>query len=490
MLFAVFSPALAAGAAAAAIGLPLLIHLLFRKRYQIVPWAAIRFLLVAERRHRRRIDQWLLLALRILALLLPLVAMVSTMRWVEPLWQAIKPGATETIANIPRTHHVLVLDASLSMTARTEGGQTRFDKAVAEAEKLIRSGGPGDGYTLLVLAGGSESVVPGPSNDPDKVVAELKKVKPTHAATDTATALPAIADILARSPRAYPRRQVTFLTDAQRSAWTNALPKTDAQPPEVWQRIFSRAEVTLVDVAQVDVGNLAITDIALVDPIPLVDSHTVVAASVANHGSSESRNVRVQLLMGRPSSGSEALVPIQQTVIDVIQPGGRASIAFRLEDQVRFREKGIHVLQVKLMESDDLPADDVRSIAVLVRDGIYTILVDGSADPDPFRRSAGYLARALFPPMTLPSDAPARPRTMTPAEFADPAGGDITGEDCVYLCDLPHPTLNLAAKLESLLKRGGGVIVGLGPNAAANIALYNRVFYNDGNGILPGPIGD
>src|SRR5919204_68752 len=93
---------LGAGTAAAATAVPLVIHLLFRKRYQIVPWAAVRFLLVAERRHRRRIDQWLLLALRALALLLPLLAMVAATKWAEPLWQAIKPGATETIANVPR----------------------------------------------------------------------------------------------------------------------------------------------------------------------------------------------------------------------------------------------------------------------------------------------------------------------------------------------------------------------------------------------------
>ena len=130
MLFAVFSPLLAAGAATAAVGLPVLIHLLFRKRYQIVPWAAMRFLILAERRHRRRIDQWFLLALRMLALLLPLFAMLAATKWAEPLWQSIKPGATETIANIPRTHHVIVLDASLSMAARLDDGQTRFENCL------------------------------------------------------------------------------------------------------------------------------------------------------------------------------------------------------------------------------------------------------------------------------------------------------------------------------------------------------------------------
>ena len=33
-----------------------------------IPWAAMRFLFVAERRHKRRIDQWLLLVLRTAAL--------------------------------------------------------------------------------------------------------------------------------------------------------------------------------------------------------------------------------------------------------------------------------------------------------------------------------------------------------------------------------------------------------------------------------------
>ena len=37
--------------------------------------------------------------------------MAAATKWAEPLWQAIKPGATEMIANVPRTHHVLVLDA-------------------------------------------------------------------------------------------------------------------------------------------------------------------------------------------------------------------------------------------------------------------------------------------------------------------------------------------------------------------------------------------
>ena len=491
--FAVFSPELAAGAAAAAVGVPLLIHLLFRKRYQIVPWAAMRFLLVAERRHRRRIDQWLLLALRVLALLLPLFAMAAATKWAEPLWQAVKPGATETIANVPRTHHVLVLDASLSMTARGEDNRTRFEKAVAQAEAIVRTAGPGDGFTLLVLGGGVEAVVPGPANDAEKVVAELRKVKPTHGPADAAAAIPEVAAALGRAKRAYPRRQVTFLTDLQRSGWANVPPRPDAELSDVARQVFRRGDVDVVilDLARADADNLAVADLSLADPLPFVDSAAAVTAVVANHGRVEKRDVVVQLLLGRPES-PDSLAAVEQQKVGVVPARGRVTVKFGLERPLRFREKGLHVLQVKLLEPDGLPADDSRSLAFPVREGLNAVLVDGRPDPIAARRGATSLRRALLPDDASAGFTPARPRVLTPSEFMDPVAGDLANVDCVYLCDVPNPTADLAAKLDAVLKRGGAVVVGLGPgsSAAASRAAYNRFLFNDGNGILPGPLGD
>lgn len=490
--FAVFSPALAVGAAAAAVTLPLVIHLLFRKRYQVVPWAAIRFLLVAERRHRRRIDQWILLALRMLALLLPLFAMVATTRWAEALWQRIKPGATEVVSNLPRTHHVIVLDASLSMAARTDDGQTRFEKALAAAEAMIRNGNAGDGYTVLTVPGPAnvpEKVVPGPANDPEKVVAELRKVKGTHGAADIGPVLAAVDEVLGHSPRAYPRRQVTFFTDLQRATWANALPKPDGTAPDVWPRITGKADVAVVDFARTDLDNLAVADLVLADPLPLVDTPVVVTATVQNYGQIERRLVRVELLLGRPtSSGVETLVPVEQKVIDAVPAGGRAAATFTLEGPGRFQTRGLHVIQVRLVEGDDVPADDTRSVVADVRAGLNVVLVDGKPDPEPLRRGAEYLFRALYPPGAKPSETPARPRVITPAELADPAVGDLSAVDCVFLCDVPSLTPATVAKLEAHLKRGGGLVIGLGPNAVANRDLYNRLLYADGGGMLPGPI--
>src|ERR1039458_8865104 len=59
----------AAGAAATSI--PIVIHLLNKRKFRIIIWAAMDFLLAAQRRNARRLkfQRWLLLAVRCLALL-------------------------------------------------------------------------------------------------------------------------------------------------------------------------------------------------------------------------------------------------------------------------------------------------------------------------------------------------------------------------------------------------------------------------------------
>jgi Mg-chelatase subunit ChlD len=497
LLLADFTPWLAAGAAAAAIGVPLIIHLLFRKRYQIVPWAAIRFLMVAERRHKRRIDQWLLLVLRAVALSLLLFAMVAPAEWAERLWQAIRPGATDTIANVPRTHHVMVLDASLSMTAKTEDGRSRWDVAIAQAENLIESSNRGDGFTLVWLASSAQVIVPGPSNDPEKVRAELRKLRPTHGPADHTAALTVIEDILKRSPYAYPRRQVTFFTDLQRASWVNALPRAESSATELWQRITARADVAIVDTARSDPDNFAIAEMTLSDPMPLVDQPVTVTVTVVNFSRVEKKKVRVDLYLGRPSSGAEALAAVEQQEFDPIPPGARASVKFELVGPNTFRDRGVHVLQAKLSSADALTADDSRALAVEVRDGIHMLLVDGKAHPEWDRRAATLLHHALYPPDAKPHMTPNRPRLVTPAEFVDANVADLanvdgrgSAVDCVFFCDVLHPTADMAAKLEAVLRRGGTVVIGLGPNAAASREQYNAVLYRDGNGILPAPLGE
>lgn len=482
-------PIVAAGAAATAVALPVLIHLLSRQRYQIVPWAAMRFLLAAQRQHRRRIDRWLLLAARMLVLLLPLMAMVAATPWAESLWQAISPGPPEMVSNAPRTHRILVLDTSLSMSARA-GDRQPWETALAQVEQAIRSANTGDGFTLITVADSAQVIIPGPVSDPEKVLAEVARLKPTHATTDLAAGFTAVADALTRSAKGYPRRQVLLFTDLQRSAWRPILPKDDAPPPEVWQQISSRSEIVVVDAATANLENLAIVDLSLVDSLPLVDAPLAIQATIQNFGKLDRKGARVELQVGRPSAaGPETtLLPQEQRLVESIPAGQRVTLTFVLEGASRFREAGLHLIQLKLVDPDDLPADDQRTLAIDVREGLSALLVNGKPSSEPFRKATDYLQEALSPGGRPIPGNPARPRVVSLAEFADPALSDLSNVDCVFLCDVPMLTAGQVSRLEAHLKRGGGVVIGFGPNVAANLEAYNRLANSDGSGLLPGKL--
>ena len=122
-LFAfLFDPFLAAAAVGGAVSIPIVIHLLNRKRYRIVPWAAMRFLLAAQAQDLAQgaIEQILLLVVRCLLILLLLLAMCSVTGWAEDwFWH---PLAGKGLAGIGGAAHPT---RSSSWTDRSAWGSRR-----------------------------------------------------------------------------------------------------------------------------------------------------------------------------------------------------------------------------------------------------------------------------------------------------------------------------------------------------------------------------
>src|SRR3954454_19393558 len=117
--------------AAAAVSIPIIIHLLNRKRFRVVIWAAMRFLLAAQRKNSRRLrlEQLILLGVRTLLVLLLVLAMASVMPWAEDWWHRIFPeNAAWATSGSLRTHKILVIDGSFSMGLKA-GDKTCFDRA-------------------------------------------------------------------------------------------------------------------------------------------------------------------------------------------------------------------------------------------------------------------------------------------------------------------------------------------------------------------------
>lgn len=486
----ILTPGLALVGLLAAVGVPLLIHLLFRRRYRVVPWAAIRFLLTAERRRNRRLEQWLLLVLRVLALGLPLVAMAAATDWAEPWWQHLWPSPLETVIRTPRTHHIVVVDGSLSMNAKHASGRTCWEQAQQQALRLLDQAGAGDAFSLIFVGEGVEAVVPGPSTDVERVAQEVTRLSPTHGMTPLAAALPLVQETLDRSPPVYPRKQITFLTDLQRSAWQGILRTSEEgdTASEAWQRLVPRADLIVIDSGPQDTENLSVAELRISEAAPLVHSPVHVSAVVANHGRQERRNVLVQLFVARPGSDYQRPAAGEQIRIDVLPAGGSATVVFGQQAPLRFSQTGPHLVVVEVTSGDVLEIDDRRGLVVPVRASIPVVLVEGRPEAQGSRRTAGDLQRALLPEDGAGEWTPARPRTLTVTEFLDPALGTLDDVAAVYLCDVPLPAPDWIARLDAFARRGGTIIIGLGPQVASHLREYNRVLYQDGQGLLPFPL--
>ena len=125
-----FNPGFVAGGAAL-IAAPILIHLINRVRYRRVRFAAMEFLLQSQQRNQRRLllEQLLLLLLRIL-MVLGLVLLIARLI-LDPAQMSLFRGA--------QSHHVVLIDDSLSMRDRWE--QTSgFDQALKITQQIAAGG--------------------------------------------------------------------------------------------------------------------------------------------------------------------------------------------------------------------------------------------------------------------------------------------------------------------------------------------------------------
>src|SRR5207302_1290905 len=105
----------------------------------------MRFLLAAQRKNTRRmrLEQFMLLAVRTLLVLLLVLAMASVMPWSEDLWFRLFPdSASRAATGNWRTHKILVLDGSFSMAVKA-GDKSYFERARLAANQLLQESAAG-----------------------------------------------------------------------------------------------------------------------------------------------------------------------------------------------------------------------------------------------------------------------------------------------------------------------------------------------------------
>lgn len=441
-----------------AAALPILIHLWSRRRYQQVPWAAMEFVLAAMRRNARRIqlEQWLLLAVRTLILILFALALADPGLSLISSWTGGPSGG--------QSHILFVLDGSYSMDYR-KGEKSLFDAAKEMAAQMISQGRQGDGYTLLLMGEPPRTIIAEPAFDPQDVQEELTALQLPHAGANLSASLAEVESILRQAKEKEPRltqRQVVFFTDLGKTTWGDA---SSADCRERLGRIAELARLSLVDLGEPGEENLAITRLEADQPISTLASETTFRAEIQSFSSQDQPRQSVEFFVDG--------VRVSEQAVD-LAAGGRAGATF----SYKFETAGEHMVESRLA-GDQLALDNSRWLSVPVRESIRVLCIHGKPG------ETKYVALALEPRRDN------KPRIrVEQAPESQLLEADLKQYDCIFLCNIGRFSRDEAQILRQYLHSGGSLVFFLGDQVQSE--SYNQELASDdpAKRVLPAKLGD
>lgn len=496
VLAAMITPAMFyAGFVCAAI--PIVIHIISRRRFRRVRWAATQFLFEANRRNRRRIriEELILLALRCLAMLL--IGMVLARIFVRP--QAF----AGLLGSRAGTDYVVVLDDSFSMGLADAGSgpgtrdATVFDRALTAVERLVGSlheECPSDSLAIVATSRPEQTIVAGTNLARLDMVAfsrTWRDRRPSSRRADLPEAFAAVRQLL--DARRSAGAVIYLVSDFQRIDWLagesaqaigtggraaggtqgdKTIGSSDSPLKALagWVRADRSLKIVLVDVGSEAADNLAVTGVETRQAQAVAGIGTRLIAHVANFGRSESRARTMQVFVGQAG----------QPAVNV--PAIPAGQSIEVPVEVIFPQVGSAPLTIEL-QADALPADNRRFCVVPVAKSIRVLLVNGEPSSDPYHDETFLLSVALRP--QGPQFSGNEIAAISEEELEQT---DLASFHVVILANVGRVTENAAARLESYVASGGGLAVFLGDQV--DVEAYNGVLFREGAGLLPGKLSE
>ncbi len=462
LAFGFVNPALLAGLGLAAI--PVVIHLLSRRRYRRVEWAAMRFVLDADRRNRRRVlmEQWVLLALR--CLVVALLALLVARPFVQPGLLASILGSRGQVERF------IVLDDSASTSFRS-GLESDFQRLTAATARLLRwlaEEAPGDRLTLVLTSAPATPLLERvrlAATDLDAALQPLAALVPSDARADPRRVMERIAGDLKAAGRRVPA-DVYVLSDLQRSDWIAAASEGSVFRPLQDPDWFA-PRLLLIGTNGGPRDNAAVSDVRFDRPHTLAGFPAAAHATVTNFGARPIQTVTPLV------EADGAPVPVE--AVNSVLPGESRRIPLELA----FADVGYAELSVGITGLDRFARDDVRRVAVRVATALRVLLVNGQPATDVYEDEVFLLRTALAPRGPLSSGLTVE--TIDPEAIAAATLRDF---DCVFLCNVGTPDESAAEVLRRYVSAGGGLVIFPGDQWAP-IDEVNRAYGTGTGGLLP-----
>ena len=429
------------------------------------PWAAVRFLQAAIKRHSRRlrIQEWLLLAIRTAIIVLVVTAAAKPL--LDQLGGLLGGGV--------RTHRVLVIDASMSMQYQSEDGSL-LAKAKRVATELVDQSSPGDQFSLCVLASPPSAPIATPTTETASVRNAISAIEATDGEADLLGMLTRVEGLLNdadKRSQQVERTEVIILSDLTRSTWQpvatgNRVAEGRAAEGGVAEAggaeqnslslLAKRATVSLIDVAAGNLPNLAATRLQITSGRATLKQSVRLRGTIRSFGGSANEAASEQVV--------ELLVDGLPVASQTVSP--TAGEPTTVEFDYRFDRPGWRRVALRL-PADQLAIDDRRLLGVEVKPYIAVLCIEGR------RGAARYVAQALNPGKD--ADAPLQPEVISDADLATT---ELTPFDAVILCNVSEFTTREATRLDRYVRAGGGVTFFLGDRVRPD--RYNELFSGEG----------
>lgn len=422
------------GWAAAAV-IPVIIHLLRRRRKAAVPWAAMQLLRVIVERESRRVNlQRLLLLLLRVAILLVFALALS-----QPYLNRQADG-TALIPIRSSKVWIFVIDTSYSMGYQA-GELTRMDRAKQQAAKIIRESQPGDAFSLIALDQPARAIVDNPTYDSQSILNQVQNLIDNARGSDVVSALN-LAGQIANTVRTNPQMpqdvEVVVLTDLGEDAWH----RSSTEPVEpVLKRLGQSAIVTIKPIIDAQTTNVAVELVQPLQKRVVVGRPLTVEVSIANYGQSM-LDMPVELVW------NDQILSTESVDIDA---GGRAKVLMTFTPS----RSGSGKLSI-VTPKDNLPIDNCFDLVLDVRPHFRVLVIDSKVD----ELNPWLLA---LQPDRKQSDLGIQGEVSLVSEQQWQRSKD-TDWDVVVANDADWNSIGPLTRLDRFVQTGGCLIVTLGKN--------------------------
>jgi hypothetical protein len=482
----------------AGLAIPILIHLLNRRRFDVVDWGAMQFLKISETTRRRiLIEEVLLMMMRMGIIALMVLALAAP--------YLISPWLSKFMASAggrPNRDVVIVIDGSYSM-GFTGAEQTPHEKAKEWALNYLRELGPGDNVAILQAKQQVVKVVGEPTADLEKAREAVRKLPEPRGGVNWPQALNTALEILRPSRR--PIREIVVLGDGQRVGWCDAnnilrwelmaqnLPDENPKP-NVWVVNVNPERKTD------DPPNWSLTPLRATRAVASVGQRVRFRTSLQFTGQ-KGKEIRPPYRLRLEIDGGR-----EKEILDFPKTDKQDAVQLPLDNiTYAFKTPGSHLVSVIVEPDapkneqapgysvkDELPGDNRQDISIEVVQALPVLLVDGDTKLTPGRGT--YFLQAALSPAGDPTPSVLARQVPITAFTADDLKNNVDKDRpgsrprVLVLQNVPRLNNEQQQAVVNFLNEGGSVLVTLGERVDSN--YYNEQLFKGGEGWLPAKLDD